>query len=74
MDARGRKTDHDLEMEERKWLAFGKFLLLVGLAGMFFLLAKSMVGHNFFNGELNHREVAVGIVPVTMAPSTGLRS
>ena len=41
MDAtRGRKTDHDLEMEERQWLGFGKFLLLLGMAALFFVLAQ----------------------------------
>ena len=61
MDAtRGRKTDDDLEMEERKWLGFGKFLLLLGLTALFFVLAQSMVDSNFFNGEMNPHEAVLG--------------
>ena len=61
MDAtRGRKTDHDLEMEERQWLGFGKFLLLLGMAALFFVLAQSMVDSNFFSGEMNPHQATLG--------------
>ena len=38
--------------EERRsmWLGIGKFLCIVVLALLFFLLAQSMVGHRFFRG------------------------
>ena len=52
--------DHDLEMEERQWLGFGKFLLLLGMAALFFVLAQSMVDSNFFSGEMNPHQATLG--------------
>ena len=46
-------TDLDTRApEERRsmWLGFGKFLFIVVLALLFFLLAHSMVRHRFFRG------------------------
>jgi hypothetical protein len=55
------KTDQDLEEEERAWLGFAKFLLLLMMTVMFLMLGQSMVQHHFFTGgELNNRDAAVG--------------
>ena len=49
------------EENQRPWLGFGKFVLLMLMVVMFFLLGQSMVQHHFFTGgELNNRDAAIG--------------
>ena len=46
-------TDLDIRTREERrsmWLGIGKFLFIVVLALLFFLLAHSMVRHRFFRG------------------------
>jgi hypothetical protein len=47
--------------QQPAWVGFTKFLLLLTMTGLFFLLGQSMVRHHFFTGgELNNRNAAVG--------------
>ena len=49
------------EENQWPWLGFGKFVLLMLMVAMFFLLGQSMVQHHFFTGgELNNRDAAIG--------------
>ena len=47
--------------EERRsmWLGIGKFLFIVVLALLFFLLAHSMVRHRFFRGGWRNRHGSI---------------
>jgi len=42
------------------WFDIGRFLLIVGLVVMFFLLAQSMVRHRFCVGGRVHQNGSIG--------------
>ena len=41
---------NDSEARPSPWLGFVKFILLLFMVGLMFLLAQSMVAHRFFRG------------------------
>jgi len=56
-------TDSNKTPAERKppwWFGIGKFLFIVVLTVLIFLLAQSMVHHRFFRGGQVHRNGSIG--------------
>jgi hypothetical protein len=49
------RNEPDREEQNSPWLGVAKFLFIVFLAAMFFLLVRSMVGHHFFSGGQMNR-------------------
>lgn len=52
------RNDANQEEPNSPWFGFAKFLFIMVLAVMVFLLANSMVRHHFFSGGAqNHHDV-----------------
>ncbi len=49
------RDEPDREEQNSPWLGVAKFLFIVFLAAIFFLLVRSMVGHHFFSGGQMNR-------------------
>jgi hypothetical protein len=54
------RNESDREEQNSPWLGVAKFLFIVFLAAMFFLLVRSMVQHHFFSGGQMNRHDLTG--------------
>jgi hypothetical protein len=48
------------EEPKSRWSGIGKFLFIVALVIIFYLLGQSMVHHRFFQGGRVHRNGSIG--------------